>query len=487
MNRTESEENLLGNQDLPNLILNSESPIPSARTSLPVRFSNPENPSSEREIAELAVDNLLVKETDLISETENLLSNVSRELDEIDQSIQKINKQTVSKSDTQKQLEDIYKTNKLDWTEGQIPHENTMAENVEKQTNTQEEPLSFNFTEEELAHMIDQHVKDALRLAGVLQGTDRIANDQIGLQDALRLLPKSFDGQNPEQLENFLEKCEFAVTSTVPTAIPRLIRAIQTRLTGKAKQVTKYRTFETWEDLRDLLKSNLEPQRTTQHLYQTLYATKQKTGMDIFSYSKEIETLQNTIIEQETMGCSVEVAQALEQSVKRQVLQVFVEGLGELKDYIKARNPETLANAIRAAQEEEIIRKSSEESRKLYRKPLRTPSSSCHVCKKSGHWARDCRYNNQPTERPSENFTRQNRPSPPLTSTKPTNIVCKYCKKNGHTRDECRKLKYVTAKRNNPEHPDNNIPENHQKPGPSGGRPVGSIKSAVIKFTEPSQ
>jgi len=71
---------------------------------------------------------------------------------------------------------------------------------------------------------------------------------------------------------------------------------------GKGQTGSKYQNFESWEELRDLLKSNLEPQRTTQHLYQSLYATKQKTGMDILTYSKEVEALQNTIIEQETMG-----------------------------------------------------------------------------------------------------------------------------------------------------------------------------------------
>ncbi|XP_022162354.1 uncharacterized protein LOC111028125 [Myzus persicae] len=135
--------------------------------------------------------------------------------------------------------------------------------------------------------------------------------------------------------------------------------------------VVKYQNFESWEELRDLLKSNLEPQRTTQHLYQSLYATKQKTGMDILTYSKEIEALQNTIIEQETIGCTIEVAQALERTIKRQALQVFIEGLGDLKNYIKARHPDSLFNAIQAAREEEIVRKSSEESKKLY-KPAAT-------------------------------------------------------------------------------------------------------------------
>jgi len=89
---------------------------------------------------------------------------------------------------------------------------------------------------------------------------------------------------------------------------------------------------------------------------------KQKPGMTILTYSKEVEALQNTIIEQKTLGCTPGVAQALERSIKRQTLQVFVEGLGDLRKYIKARNPDSLFNAIQTAREKEIVRKSFEES-----------------------------------------------------------------------------------------------------------------------------
>ena len=42
------------------------------------------------------------------------------------------------------------------------------------------------------------------------------------------MLPKSFDGKDTEALEIFLEKCEFAVSCVVDTAVPRLLQAIQT-------------------------------------------------------------------------------------------------------------------------------------------------------------------------------------------------------------------------------------------------------------------
>lgn len=53
-------------------------PTPTAKTILPVRFTDPNNPDSDHSIAELSVNNLFVRETDLIGTTENLLKNVKR-------------------------------------------------------------------------------------------------------------------------------------------------------------------------------------------------------------------------------------------------------------------------------------------------------------------------------------------------------------------------------------------------------------------------
>jgi len=67
---------------------------------------------------------------------------------------------------------------------------------------------------------------------------------QVSFQDALRLLPESFDGKDTESLEVFLEKCEFSVTCIAKEAILKLLQEIQTRLIGKNRQIVKYRTFE---------------------------------------------------------------------------------------------------------------------------------------------------------------------------------------------------------------------------------------------------
>jgi len=54
---------------------------------LTIKFSTPKAPNSEREVTDITVDNLLIKETDLSKATDNLLTNISHELQEVDKSI----------------------------------------------------------------------------------------------------------------------------------------------------------------------------------------------------------------------------------------------------------------------------------------------------------------------------------------------------------------------------------------------------------------
>ena len=89
MNNSKDENNSLEEHNVSNT--NSHQlPIPTSRTSLTVRYSNPEGPTSEGEVADISVDHLQVRETDLLVATNNLLVNVSNELQEVDKSISNV-------------------------------------------------------------------------------------------------------------------------------------------------------------------------------------------------------------------------------------------------------------------------------------------------------------------------------------------------------------------------------------------------------------
>jgi len=118
--------------------------------------------------------------------------------------------------------------------------------------------------------------------------------------------------------------------------------------------------------------------------------------------------------------------------------------LGALKDFIKARNPPTLEKAIQAAREEERVRKSNNESKKLFTGTSKASNFSkvkltCFNCEKIGHSAKDCRS--------SKDQKSSKTPNRPFESGSRTIIVCNYCKKPGHTLTECRKRQYVNSKK----------------------------------------
>lgn len=144
---------------------------------------------------------------------------------------------------------------------------------------------------------------------------------------------------------------------------------------------------------------------------------------------------------------------------------MFIEGLGTLKDFIKARNPPTLEKAIQAAREEERVRNSNEETKKLYgtsQKSTTVTKVTCFNCNRTGHMAKDCRAKDKKSERPSTSSSVKSIQK----------ITCNYCKKPGHLIKDCRKRKYVNEKKN----ADQGISNASDT---AGGRSVGDIKIAV--------
>lgn len=447
----------------------SEPPLVTPRVSLPLRYGDPNDSDSVRPVDDITPDEIVVRTGTSFIETTDLIQNVTTTLEEVDRFV----------GTTQ---------NILDQTIREI----NMSGPEETQNLIDVQIQSQDLPGTSQQNVINEETNQSLPIE------DSLGSEAISLEAALKLLPNSFNGENQEDMEIFLEKCEFALSCTNKRVQTRLLQGITVRLTGKARQAIKFRTFDSWTSLRDTLKAALEPQRTTTHLFLELYSSKQKIGEDVLTYSSRIEKLQSIIIEQETNGKSLEVAKALEASFKQQTVQVFIEGLGPLKDFIKARNPTTLEKAVQAAREEERVRKSAEESRRLYghnssnRTNLNKANNQCFFCKQKGHWTRDCQSKNSNNpNRTSGNSNNQQINSENQRNKNIRIISCNYCKKPGHTKDVCRKLRYVQGNRNNSKTQDwsENRPQKsgNQEPQTSnGGRSAGQLKTAVVTFPQSS-
>ncbi|KAL4083204.1 hypothetical protein QTP88_028534 [Uroleucon formosanum] len=409
-------------------------PSPTPRVSLPIRFSNPENPTSERPIGNISTDNIFIRTGVLIDHNSELIHNVSLTLGEVDTVLGEAENQL-----NRNILDQSIKENLLNQNIPSPPlNSSDQIMNPDTQEAAQTQSVMVNSegpSKADTQAITNPRVNEAnLDQSGVRYSSGS-RGETIGLEAALKLLPSSFSGDKQEELEIFLEKGEFALACVHDHVQARLLQGIQVRLTGKARQAVEFKEIRHWTELKEALKSALEPQRTTTYLFSELYSTRQKTGED--------------------------VAQALGESIKRQSIQVFVEGLGPLKDFIKARNPLTLDKAIQAAREEERVRNSQEATKKLYgasNQPTKKPT--CFHCSKVGHMAKDCR---------SKPATTNSKPSSTTASIR--SIECNYCKKPGHLLKDCRKRNYVNSKK------EGNQQGNQQQPAASGGRPVSELKN----------
>lgn len=487
------------NSDLEKNNSETSSPEPvrsTSRVSLPVRFANPAVPESERPIADLSTHFLEGRTDQLTSNNDSLLAHVNRTIVGVDTSLNRTDNLLIQfdtstmSNNTDSEIGDLDRQLRQTMGDENMSRNSQSTTGPNGQNNVSNEKQTSNGREKTRESLGENDPPEATHIPteAEIRKVQTYLNNQrsedrhesshdrnlyddseaIGLEAALRLLPHSFSGERQEDAEVFLEKCEFAISCARKSTQQRLLKGILVRLTGKARQAVKFKTFNSWDELRDTLKSALEPQRTTTHLYLDLYSTKQKAGESIMSYSTRIEELQNIILEQETSGKTVDVAKALEASLKAQSVQVFVEGLGVLKDFIKARDPPTLEKAIQAAKEEERVRNSSQQNRKLYGPPQKSNNSltkvlTCFNCNKNGHMAKDCHVEDKRIQKPQIN-----------TSVRSIqNLSCSYCKKPGHSINECRKRKYVNEKRSLEQ-------GNSTRPDTAGGRPVGDIKIAVF-------
>jgi len=294
---------------------------------------------------------------------------------------------------------------------------------------------------------------------------------ELSLETAIKLIPH-FNGQNDEDIYPFINACEFAMSCVKETCKPILLKAISTKLNGKAFTVTQNREISDWVGFKSLLESAFCTKRTPGYLQLELNSTRQKLGEPVQDYSGRIEKLFHELCNVSITGKKPVEADAIRNYIKETTLTSYVEGLyPNLRQIINTKTIPTLHEAIKESLEEEKLLESNKEARRLLQnnsKPrINYKTKYCNICKKNNHSTINYRF-------AVENKQKQEITQKPNTTPQPKmvqKLTCTYCKARGHIKEDCFKKKRVDSK-----YSQQNTSGNESRPSTSDERSVKEIK-----------
>lgn len=271
-----------------------------------------------------------------------------------------------------------------------------------------------------------------------------IEDNYISVVQAVKLIPQTFDG-NPKNLREFIEGVEAAIQVVHPNKQQLLLKFIESKITGDAKDRLLARTErESWVQVKAILEENFSVRRTLEYYAGTLFNSKQ--------YSQETVAQWGSRLDGMAVDLRREVRSRLEKLEQRdnaryvegglqligEILKgTFISGLKDerIKYIVKAKGEdESLAQLVETALQEESEVKSQKfkvnQGGQWYgpssnvKRDFKGPQGvqikkevnlatniQCYRCLGEGHIARNCS-------------------NPPQ---------CNNCKKRGHETRECRK------------------------------------------------
>lgn len=113
----------------------------------------------------------------------------------------------------------------------------------------------------------------------------------ISVIQAVKLISRNFDG-NPRHLREFIEGVEAATEVVHPNKRSLLLKFIESKITGNAKDRLLARTQrETWEQVRAILEENFSVRRTLEYYAGVLFTSKQGSNETVAQWGSRVDSM----------------------------------------------------------------------------------------------------------------------------------------------------------------------------------------------------
>jgi hypothetical protein len=196
-------------------------------------------------------------------------------------------------------------------------------------------------------------------------------NEYISVVQAVKLIPKSFDG-NPKCLREIFEGVEAAKHVMHPTKHPLLLKFVESKITGEAKDRLLARSERnTWEQIKAILEENYAVKRTLEYYASLLFTAKQGSNETVAQWGSRIDNMGLDLIREAKNRIEKINPNAIEGGVilvSEFMKGTFVAGLKDdrVKYIVKTRGEEeSLAQLVETALQEESEVKSQKFKREF--------------------------------------------------------------------------------------------------------------------------
>lgn len=273
---------------------------------------------------------------------------------------------------------------------------------------------------------------------------------------------KPFDGSR-EKVTSFISNCQNAMDLANIADRPILFKFIQSHLEGKAESACAIKEFESWEQLRDFLKTQFGDKKHYTHLLTDLQECRQYKNESVSQFSLRIESCLSKLLTEITLSSNPKMKKAelagKTGCMEDLALHTFLMGMTpNVSNVVRSKDPSNLNEAINYAISEEKIQ--NLQSKRNAPNTYSQPSTS----------------RQQQPSRPRS--TNEYSFKPHIHNVNPGNqsdqIICRYCKNIGHTLFECRKREY-----------NNNRFRTQQNPAPLGVPAIMPKPNNNQRFSRP--